>query len=55
MCKKVVSLIFVFILAFSICVYGDSVDEISFEGYDKNNSTLEELAAKRATSASIED
>ena len=46
LCKKVVSLILVFILSLSTFVYGEEL-EVSFEGYDRESSTLEELAAKR--------
>ena len=47
MCKKIVSLILVFMLSLSTFVYGGELDEVSFEGYDRESSTLEELAAKR--------
>ena len=46
LCKKVVSLILVFMLSLSTFVYGEEL-EVSFEGYDRESCTLEELAAKR--------
>lgn len=48
MLKKVVSLFLVFILSFSMMVYGEEIeDELSFIGNDLDVSSLEDLAGKR--------
>ena len=46
MFRKIISLVLVFILSFSVFIYADE-HELEFVGYDLDNSSLEDLVGKR--------